>query len=125
LFAKPRKRKAPKDETVLGHDLGDGELLGYVEARKRLYEPMYDWVLRHCPEAKKAYTALKELRTQKKVLVLLDFNTNTDVENTSKPLSHAFLIAKKLNGSGASAEEAKGEEEAKEEENENEKEEKE
>ena len=95
LAARPRKRKAPSGESVVGHRLG-GELLAYVEARKRLYVPMYEWTLRHCPDAARALRALRELRARRQVLVLLDFDTNADVEDATRPLSHASLVARAL-----------------------------
>jgi hypothetical protein len=69
------------------------ELLDYISARKQIYIPVYNWVL-----ANKLKTELEQLREICKVqtLVLLDYETNGDVENPSKPLSHAYLIKYKL-----------------------------
>ena len=78
---------------VLGHRLG-GELLGYTEARKRVYIPLYEQALaRLGPELE----ALRELAVEHgSRLVLLDYETNTDVEDTRKPLSHASLVMLRL-----------------------------
>jgi hypothetical protein len=76
---------------VLGHraGLGSADLLGYVAARYAIYLPAYRWVLDHCLPAHVA-----ELRTllTESPLALLDFETNDDVEDASRPLSHASLV---------------------------------
>jgi hypothetical protein len=36
---------------------------------------------------------------ERTTVVLIDYETNTDIEDTSKPLSHAGLIVKHLVGS--------------------------
>ena len=43
---------------------------------------------------------MKKLKTMSKsrTVVLLDYDTNEDIENTSKPLSHASLIKKYILG---------------------------
>lgn len=85
------KRTVRKYGKPLGHRKGVGgtELLGYIEARKQIYIPAYKWVL----ENKVAYI-IERLRkaSETKTIVLLDYDTNADVENASKPLSHASLI---------------------------------
>jgi hypothetical protein len=87
------KRSVRSNGNVLGHRAGiDGErLLSYRAARYLIYLPTYKWVLDHClqPEIKQ----LNELAASQKV-VLLDYETNGNVENLAKPLSHAALIVK-------------------------------
>jgi len=77
-----------KHGRVLGHRFGgpDGELLGYVEARKRIYIPAYRWVLeqRLADEVRR----LRDLR-QVQPVVLLDYE---NIEDTSNPMSHAGLV---------------------------------
>ncbi len=65
------------------------ELLGYVEARKLIYIPTYCWVLKN-----KVTHIIERLgeASKTKTIVLLDYDTNADVENVKKPLSHASLI---------------------------------
>lgn len=81
----------------LGHRKGvhGKELLGYIEARKLIYIPTYKWVL----ENKVAFI-IDRLReaSKTKTIVLLDYDTNADVENTKKPLSHASLIKAYVEG---------------------------
>ena len=82
---------------VLGHRFGvDSDvLLLYREARYRIYLPTYRHVLENNLAAE-----IEELRRllESQDVVLLDNETNTDVENLSKPLSHAGLIVAFLNG---------------------------
>lgn len=72
-------------------------LLDYLSARKQIYIPTYNWVL-----VNKLKTELKQLReiARKQPLVLLDYETNGDIENTFKPLSHTYLIKFNLEESG-------------------------
>lgn len=85
------KRSARKYGKVLGHRKGvhGTELLTYVEARKLIYLPTYRWVLEHS-----VYNVLSELKdlSREGLIVLLDYETNCDIENDTKPLSHAGLI---------------------------------
>jgi len=86
------KRTVRRFGKPLGHRKGvhGTELLGYVEARKQIYIPTYKWVLDH-----KVADIIERLRAASqsgKTIVLLDYDTNADVENTKQPLSHASLI---------------------------------
>ncbi|HTK09736.1 MAG TPA: hypothetical protein VL485_21370 [Ktedonobacteraceae bacterium] len=85
------KRSARTFGQVLGHRQGvHGEaLLPYLEARYALYLPSYLWVLEHCLQQE--ITELRRLATEQTVIVL-DYETNSDVNDTSSPLSHASLI---------------------------------
>lgn len=71
------------------------ELLGYIEARKLIYIPTYRWVLEN-----KVVSIIERLKeaSKTKTIVLLDYDTNADVENTKKPLSHASLIKAYVEG---------------------------
>ena len=85
------KRTVRRFGQCLGHQIGVNikELLGYIEARKLIYLPAYLWVLEN-----KLQTKLDELRVLANAseLVLLDYETNGNVEERSKPLSHAWLV---------------------------------
>ena len=85
------KRTVRKFGKPLGHRKGvyGKALLGYVEARKQIYIPTYQWVLEH--KVKDIVERLKEI-AKAKTLILLDYATNCDVDDASKPLSHAALI---------------------------------
>ncbi|KAI8919983.1 hypothetical protein DFJ77DRAFT_437667 [Powellomyces hirtus] len=63
-------------------------LLGYLQARKRIYLPAYLTLLERMKDEVQELKALRE----KSGLILLDYNTNEDIENCQKPLSHAGLI---------------------------------
>ena len=84
------KRTVRKNGKVLGHRKGTTgeELLGYLDARKLIYIPSYTWVLENCLENELNMISNKA----EKGVVLLDYETNGDVNNLSKPLSHAYLI---------------------------------
>ena len=91
------KRTIKKYGKPLGHRKGvDGvELLGYIDARKEIYIPTYKWMLEN-----KCASILKRMKDvcQSKTIVLLDYNTNENVYDTTKPLSHAFLIKAYIEG---------------------------
>ena len=86
------KRTVRRFGKPLGHRKGvhGTELLGYIEARKQIYIPTYRWVL----ENKVAYIIerLKAASDSGKTIVLLDYDTNSDIEDATKPLSYASLI---------------------------------
>ena len=91
------KRTVRKFGKPLGHRKGvyGKELLGYVEARKQIYIPSYQWVLEH--KVKDIVDRLKEI-AKSQTLILLDYATNCDVDDASKPLSHAALIKAYIEG---------------------------
>jgi hypothetical protein len=92
------KRGGKSRGAVLGHRFGIGSdvLLGYLDARVRIYLPAYKWVLEN-----RLVAQVEELRRllAERPLVLLDYETNMDVEDLSSPLSHAALIKYHLEGS--------------------------
>lgn len=91
------KRTVRKYGKPLGHRKGvhGTELLGYIEARKQIYIPTYRWVLEN-----KVQDIIERLReaSKTKTIILLDYDTNADVENPRKPLSHASLIKAYVEG---------------------------
>ena len=91
------KRTVRRFGKPLGHRKGvhGTELLGYIDARKQIYLPAYKWVLEN-----KVHDLIEKLRimSQSRTIVLLDFNTNSDVYDSSKPLSHASLIKAYIDG---------------------------
>ena len=91
------KRTVRKYGHCLGHRKGvcGDELLGYIEARKQIYLPCYKWVLEN--RLQKLVAAIRIISKNKPV-VLLDYNTNPDVNNPKKPLSHASLIKAYIEG---------------------------
>jgi hypothetical protein len=82
---------------VLGHQFGpDGSaLLDYISARRMIYLPAYRWSLENRLQAE-----VEEIRALARSgpLVLLDYETNTDVEDTSRPLSHCSLVKRFVEG---------------------------
>ena len=85
------KRTVRKHGRVLGHRKGvlGTEILGYMEAKHQIYIPTYRWMLEH-----QAMDIIERLRkaSETKTIVLLDYNTCCDVDDETKPLSHAYLV---------------------------------
>ncbi|HEY3232165.1 MAG TPA: hypothetical protein VGJ87_23235 [Roseiflexaceae bacterium] len=92
------KRSVRSLGAVRGHRAGvDGtELLDYAQARWRIYLPAYRYVLDH-----RLQNELDELRQlgATQTVVLLDYETNTDLDDLSRPLSHAGLVVRYLDRS--------------------------
>jgi hypothetical protein len=76
---------------VLGHRAGINgvRLLDYREARFAIYLPAYRWVLDH--RLGDEVAKLQELSASGRV-VLLDYETNGNVNDLTRPLSHASLV---------------------------------
>lgn len=94
---KDMKRTTRKYGRCLGHRKGvhGEELLGYIEARKKIYLPCYKWVLDN--KLQKLVAAVRIISKCKPV-VLLDYNTNADVNDPKHALSHASLIKAYIEG---------------------------
>jgi O-acetyl-ADP-ribose deacetylase (regulator of RNase III) len=97
------KRAGRTRGKVLGHRFGVGSdlLLGYRDARCKIYLPAYRWVLENRLAAE-----VRRLRDEMaaRPVVLLDYETNGDVDDLSRPLSHAALVKCYLEGKWPSAE---------------------
>lgn len=91
------KRTVRKFGQVKGHQAGVNTtmLLPYLEARRKIYLPAYLWVLEN-----KVQSVLQLIRDEaaKSPLILLDYETNGDIDNAAKPLSHAWLVKYYLEG---------------------------
>ncbi|MDE6381067.1 MAG: hypothetical protein K2L11_11400 [Muribaculaceae bacterium] len=87
------KRTVLTHGPMAGHRKGvfGTELLDYLTARHEIYVPSYFWVLEH--RCKPQIEKLREIANSR-TLVLLDYNTNPDINDPSTPLSHASLIKK-------------------------------
>lgn len=85
------KRTVRVQGRCIGHQKGvnSSELLGYIDARKQILVPSYVWMLEH--RCQKQIEMIKELQKTRTV-VLLDYDTNDDIEDPAKPLSHTSLI---------------------------------
>lgn len=88
---KDLKRTVRKYGKPLGHQKGlhGTELLNYLTARRLIYLPCYKWVLEN-----RCQDLVEILRKQsaEKTVVLLDYETNGDVDDPRKPISHAQLV---------------------------------
>ena len=91
------KRSARTYGSVLGHRKGvaGDQLLPYIQARYAIYLPSYQWVLEHYLQD--LLTGLKQLADEKTV-VLLDYETNIDINEAARPLSHAGLVKLYIEG---------------------------
>jgi len=85
------KRTVRKFGPVLGHRQGvtGDTILNYLEARRTIYLPTYRYILEH--SAASVVGELRSLATRQP-LVLLDYETNGDIEDLRRPLSHASLV---------------------------------
>lgn len=85
------KRTVRKFGKPLGHRKGVNgtELLDYGTARKIIYLWTYGWMLDN-----KAVDVIQMLTQMAETgdVVLLDYDTNDDIENLKSPLSHASLV---------------------------------
>jgi hypothetical protein len=96
------KRSGKSRGAVRGHRYGVGSdvLLGYREARYSIYLPAYRWVLEN-----RLADEVEQLREhlRGRTVVLLDYETNVDVDDLSAPLSHAALVKCFFEGNWPSA----------------------
>lgn len=85
------KRTVRTHGRCLGHRKGvrGTELIEYINARKQIYVPSYFWMLEN-----KCAEQIKKLRIMSKTkpVILLDYDTNDNIDDWRKPLSHASLI---------------------------------
>lgn len=82
------KRTVRTHGRCLGHKYGD-KIIDYIEARKQIYVPTYNWVLQN--KLGPLVSKIADLSSRGTV-ALLDYETNGNVDDASKPLSHASLI---------------------------------
>lgn len=96
---KDLKRTVRKFGKPLGHRKGayGKELLNYFDARMLIYLPTYKWVLDNVPYVHAVVEKIAE-KSKEQDIVLLDYNTNIDFTDTSKPLSHAGLVKLYIEG---------------------------
>jgi hypothetical protein len=87
------KRTIRKYGKIIGHRDGINgvNILSYLDARQKIYLPCYEFVLSNC--LKIECESIQEILNHQSI-VLLDYETNDDIFNLDKPLSHASLIRK-------------------------------
>jgi hypothetical protein len=85
------KRTTRKHGKIIGHQKGvnNVSILNYQTAKHLIYIPTYKWMIEH--KCLDLIAGLRKLARNNDI-VLLDYNTCIDVDNTKKPLSHAFLV---------------------------------
>ena len=90
------KRSVRKYGKPLGHKFGD-KLLNYKDARWLIYLPTYLYVLENVPIVKDTLRKIQE-KLKESDIVFLDYNTNCNIADYTKPLSHAGLVKLYLEG---------------------------
>lgn len=105
------KRSGKNLGACLGYQKGmdSEELLNEVDARRQIYIPVYEWLLEN--RCKNLVQKLREYSSTY-VVVLLDNETNSDIEDTKKPLSPASLIVRYIVARLSKAEREEWEEQA-------------
>ena len=101
------KRTVRKFGKPLGHRKGayGRELLNYFDARMLIYLPTYKWVLDNVQCVHSVVERIKE-KSKEQDIVLLDYNTNIDFRDITKPLSHAGLVKLYIDGKYPSPEDS-------------------
>lgn len=93
------KRTVRRFGPPLGHRKGayGKELLNYFDARMQIYLPTYKWVL---DNVEKVHNVVEKIgaKAKEQDIVLLDYNTNTEFRDISKPISHAGLVKLYIEG---------------------------
>ena len=84
------KRSVRKYGKPLGHRYGD-KIINYADARWLIYIPTYLYMLENFQVVKDTLQKMRD-KLQGKDIVLLDYNTNCNISDYSKPLSHAGLV---------------------------------
>jgi hypothetical protein len=91
------KRSSRTLGQVLGHRDGvcGARLMDYRQARRRIYVPSYRWVLEN-----RLAILVQELRSlgQNAEVILLDYETQEHLNDLSRPLSHAGLVIRWVEG---------------------------
>ena len=71
------------------------ELLPYRQAREVIYLPVFKWMLENCVQDE--VEKLRKIAAEK-IVVLLDYTVNGDLDDLKTPLSHAALVKRYLDG---------------------------
>lgn len=85
------KRTVRRFGVPLGH-MYLNHLIGYLEARDRIYLPTYRYVLDNVASVHQMAIWLRNRLERGEDFVFLDYNTNGDYRDSSSPLSHASLV---------------------------------
>lgn len=90
FVGKGRKRRGRPE----GHRFGD-RVLGYIEARRSIYLPSYEYLWRECI-GRDLRALLFEPAQHGIVQYFHDFEDNGDIEDASAPLAHASVLVRLL-----------------------------
>lgn len=91
------KRTTRKHGSIIGHQRGVfcHDILDYQTAKHLIYIPTYKWMIEN--KCLDLIAALREI-SKRDDIILLDYNTCTDVDSKSHPLSHASLVRSYVEG---------------------------
>ena len=91
------KRTTRKHGSIIGHQRGVFcyDILDYLTAKHLIYIPTYKWMIEN--KCLDLIAALREI-SKRDDIILLDYNTCTDVDSKSHPLSHASLVRSYVEG---------------------------
>ena len=90
------KRSVRKYGKPIGHQYGN-QIINYSDARWMIYLPTYLYVLENVPCVQNTIRKIRQ-RLEEKDVVFLDYNTNCNIADYSKPLSHAGLVKLYIEG---------------------------
>ncbi len=91
FMGKPRKRRGIPH----GHLLGE-ELLGYIEARKRIFIPTYIFMIEQCVKQESLNLILERAKRGRHQFIF-DVDSVSAAEDTSGPLAHSSVLVDYLN----------------------------
>lgn len=90
------------------HSLWKGEKLGYIEARMKVYAPLYAAAVESNPKARQALQCLKDLYESGENIALFDFDGYNYIHNhvtlesvmynKKRKMGHAFVLAMMITG---------------------------
>lgn len=85
------------------HSIWKGQRIDYIEARKKIYCPLYAYCVEKYASA--SFEKLQNMYLSGKKIVLLDFDgyskwddLNTVLNNPKRKMGHAFVLAMMLRG---------------------------
>lgn len=79
-----------------GHLYGD-TVIGYVDARKKIYTPSYEYMLTHAESLQEKIELLRQRALNGKQQFLFDVDNNIDIYNTKGPLAHSAILVEYIN----------------------------
>lgn len=99
-FSSHKGKRYPlgKNQTKPLYSWWNNKKLGYIEARKQIYIPLYTHAVRNSPEWPQLMKLYQECIESNKILVLLDYDIPKrdilqSIDDDSKPMGHSTVLA--------------------------------